>query len=151
VASLDEIVWAINPANDTVQSLVDYIFPYAQKLLGRAGIRCRLEVIEPLPAGNWNAERRHEFFHAYKEALNNIIRHSGATEVRIEMSAVDGHLRIRIADNGRGMAEPAARGAHHGLVGMRERLLRLGGSCEIVGNAECGTTVTFIVPVQAGI
>ncbi|HSY18288.1 MAG TPA: two-component regulator propeller domain-containing protein [Candidatus Acidoferrales bacterium] len=147
-ASLDEIVWAINPANDTSQSLVDYFFPYAQKLLGSAGIRCRLEVIEPLPAGNLNAEGRHEFFHAYKEALNNIIRHSGATQVQVTMSAAEGNLVIRIADNGRGLAEGAGRGAHHGLAGMRERLLRLGGRCDLTSHAGQGTEVTFIIPVQ---
>jgi signal transduction histidine kinase len=147
-ASLDEIVWAINPANDTSQSLVDYFFPYAQKLLGSAGIRCRLEVIEPLPVGNLNAEERHEFFHAYKEALNNIIRHAGATQVQITMSAAEGSLLIRIADNGRGLEPVAGKGAHHGLAGMRERLLRLGGRCEVTSNAGSGTTVTFIIPVQ---
>lgn len=147
-ASLDEIVWAINPANDTSQSLVDYLFPYAQKLLARAGIRCRLEVVEPLPAGNLNAEERHEFFYAYKEALNNIIRHAGATEVQIIMAAADGGLSIRIADNGRGLDDVAGKGAHHGLAGMRERLLRLGGRCELTSNASSGTMVTFIIPVQ---
>jgi signal transduction histidine kinase/ligand-binding sensor domain-containing protein len=148
-ASLDEIVWAINPANDTSQSLVDYFFPYAQKLLGHAGIRCRLEVIEPLPAGNLNAEGRHEFFHAYKEALNNIIRHSGATQAQVTISAAEGSLLIRIADNGRGLEAAAGKGAHHGLAGMRERLLRLGGRCEITSRAGNGTTVTFIIPVQS--
>jgi len=147
-ASLDEIVWAINPANDTSQSLVDYFFPYAQKLLGRAGIRCRLEVIEPLPAGNLNAEGRHEFFHAYKEALNNVIRHSGASQVQVTMSAVEGSLLIRIADDGCGLEDMAGRGAHHGLAGMRERLLRLGGRCDITSRAGKGTMVTFIIPVQ---
>ena len=147
-ASLDEIVWAINPANDTSQSLVDYFFPYAQKLLGSAAIRCRLEVIEPLPAGNLSAEDRHEFFHAYKEALNNIIRHSGATQVQVILSAVEGNLQIRILDNGRGLENTSVKGAHHGLSGMRERLLRLGGRCEIAGSAGSGTTVTFIIPVQ---
>jgi ligand-binding sensor domain-containing protein/signal transduction histidine kinase len=147
-ASLDEIVWAINPVNDTSQSLVDYFFPYAQKLLGRAGIRCRLEVIEPLPVGNLNAEERHEFFHAYKEALNNIIRHSAATQVQVTMSAVEDNLLISIGDNGRGLEDTAGKGAHHGLAGMRERLLRLGGHCKITGNAGNGTTVTFIIPVQ---
>jgi len=147
-ASLDEIVWAINPANDTSQSLVDYFFPYAQKFLGHAGIRCRLEVIEPLPAGNLNAGERHEFFHAYKEALNNVIRHSHATEVQITMSATRGNLQIRIADNGCGLEVAADKGAHHGLAGMRERLLRLGGRCELTSNSGSGTTVTFIIPVQ---
>jgi signal transduction histidine kinase len=107
-----------------------------------------LEVIEPLPAGNLNAEERHEFFHAYKEALNNIIRHSGATQVRVTMSALAGNLLIRIADDGRGLEDMARKGAHHGLAGMRERLLRLGGRCEITSSASNGTTVTFIIPVK---
>lgn len=149
VASLDEIVWAINPANDTSQSLVDYFFPYAQKLLGRAGIRCRLEVVGPLPVGNLNAEERHELFHAYKEALNNLIRHSGASQAQVTMSATEGNLLIRIADNGCGLEDASGKGAHHGLAGMHERLLRLGGHCEITGSAGNGTTVTFIVPVQS--
>lgn len=147
-ASLDEIVWAINPANDTSQSLVDYFFPYAQKLLGQAGIRCRLEVIEPLPAGNLSAEDRHEFFHAYKEALNNIIRHSGATKVKVIFSESRGNLQIRVSDDGRGLEQASGGGAHHGLAGMRERLLRLGGRCEITSSPGSGTTVTFIIPVQ---
>ncbi|HWD91929.1 MAG TPA: two-component regulator propeller domain-containing protein [Verrucomicrobiae bacterium] len=147
-ASLDEIVWAINPANDTSQSLVDYFFPYAQKLLGRAGIRCRLEVVGALPPGTLNAEERHEFFHAFKEALNNVIRHSGARQAQITFSAAENRLMVRIADDGCGIKEIAGTGAHHGLTGMRERLQRLGGRCEISSNGEGGATVTFIIPVQ---
>lgn len=149
-ASLDEIVWAINPANDTSQSLVDYFFPYAQRLLGSASIRCRLEVIDPLPSGNLSAEDRHEFFHAYKEALNNIIQHAGATEVQISFSAAAGNLMIRVADNGRGLAPADSQQPHHGLPGMRERLLRLGGRCEITSHDGRGTTITFLLPVRVG-
>jgi signal transduction histidine kinase/streptogramin lyase len=147
-ASLDEIVWAINPANDTSQSLVDYFFPYAQKLLGQAGIRCRLQVVGSLPAGSLNAEERHEFFHAFKEALNNIIRHSGATTVEVTFSATRGNLLVRVADDGRGLKAPAGGAAHHGLAGMRERLQRLGGRCEITATDGGGATVTFVIPVQ---
>jgi signal transduction histidine kinase len=148
-SSLDEIVWAINPANNTSQSLVDYFFPYAQKLLGRAEIRCRLEVIEPLPTGTLTSEERHEFFHAYKEALNNVIRHSRATEAKVSMSAANGNLLIRIADNGRGLEVEAGSAAHHGLPGMHERLERLGGRCDIASSPGNGTTVTFTIPVQS--
>lgn len=148
-ASLDEIVWAINPANDTSQSLVDYFFPYAQRLLGSASIRCRLEVMEPLPSGNLSAEDRHEFFHAYKEALNNIIRHAGATQVQIAFSAAGNDLIIRITDNGRGLDDVESKGAHHGLPGMRERLQQLGGRCEITNAPGGGTTVTFTIPVPS--
>jgi len=148
-ASLDEIVWAINPANDTSQSLMDYFFPYAQRLLSSASIRCRLEVLEPLPPGSLSAEDRHEFFHAFKEALNNIIRHANATQVQITVSAAGGDLMIRVADNGCGLAAISRTGSHHGLTGMRERLLRLGGSCEITSENGNGTTVQFIIPVQS--
>jgi signal transduction histidine kinase/ligand-binding sensor domain-containing protein len=150
-ASLDEIVWATNPANDTSASLVDYFFPYAQRLLGSAGVRCRLEVVEPLPSGNLSAEERHEFFHAYKEALNNIIRHAGATEVQIVFSAAGTNLMIRVTDNGRGL-EPADRTRPHlGLPGMRERLQQLGGRFEITSAAGSGTTVSFFIPVRPGL
>jgi len=148
-ASLDEIVWAINPANNSSESLVDYFFPYAKKLLVRAENSCRLQVVEPLPAGTLNSEKRHEFFHAYKEALNNIIRHSNATEVQVSMAAANGDLLIRVADNGRGLEVAGAGAAHHGLSGMRERLRRLGGHCEVAGAPGSGTTVTFIIPVQS--
>ncbi len=147
-ASLDEIVWAINPVNDTSQSLMEYFFDYAQKLLGQAGIRCRLKIIEPLAGGSLNAEDRHEVFHAFKEALNNIIRHSGATEVQVSLAVLAAELHIRVADNGCGLVSPGSDGFRHGLVGMRERLQKLGGRCEINGVSGSGTTVTFIIPLQ---
>ena len=149
VSALDEIVWAINPANDSSESLMDYFFPYAQRLLGRAGIRCRLQVAEPLPAGKVNSEKRHKLFYAFKEALNNIIRHSGATEVQVTLAAAGNDLRLCITDNGRGLENnPSVKTSHHGLSGMSERLQRLGGRCEVTAATGGGTTVTFIIPVQ---
>jgi len=67
VGLLDEIVWAINPANDTSQSLSDYFFRYAQTLLQRAA-PFRLEVMEPFPNCGLNAEERHQLFLAFKES-----------------------------------------------------------------------------------
>jgi signal transduction histidine kinase len=95
-----------------------------------------------------NAEERHEFFYAYKEALNNVVRHSNATQAQVTLSTEGGDLLVRIADNGRGLKHTGGGSAHHGLTGMRERLQRLGGRCEITGSDGQGTTVTFVVPVQ---
>ncbi len=147
-ASLDEIVWAINPANDTSQSLVDYFFPYAQKLLGKASIRCRLEIVEPFPAGRLAPEQRHEFFHAFKESLNNIIRHSGAGGVKIRFSGDCNVVRIQVADDGCGIGESAGASIRHGLEGMRGRLQKLGGSFAINENSDGGTTITFTIPAK---
>jgi signal transduction histidine kinase len=148
--SLDEIVWAINPANDGSQSLTEYFFEYAQKLLSRAGIRCRLRVGPSMMAVVLNAEIRHGLFHPFKEALNNIIRHAKATEVQITLSVVDGNLSICVMDNGRGLMPPDSGESHDGLLGMRERLRDLGGRCEINSDPGGGTTVTFVIPIQPG-
>jgi signal transduction histidine kinase len=101
-----------------------------------------------MPAGNLKAEDRHEVFHAFKEALNNVIRHSCATEVRVKMAAEKGNLLISVMDNGRGFVGQGGEGSLDGLVGMRERLQRLGGRCEINGTSGGGTTVAFIIPVE---
>jgi ligand-binding sensor domain-containing protein/signal transduction histidine kinase len=146
---LDEIVWAINPANDSSQSLGDFFSQYAQTLLRRASIRCRLEVA-CLPVVDLNAEQRHQVFLAFKEALNNVIRHSGATEVRIQLTASEASLIIRVSDNGRGFETPAGQGSPDGLLSMYQRLQRLDGQCVVVSAAGSGTSVAFFIPVGHG-
>jgi signal transduction histidine kinase len=107
-----------------------------------------LEVVEPFSNCRLNAEQRHQLFLAFKEALNNIIRHSGATEVQVTLSA-DRELKIAIADNGHGFEFPDGEGSHDGLIGMRERLQRLGGRCEIINANDRGTTVALTIPIEA--
>jgi signal transduction histidine kinase/ligand-binding sensor domain-containing protein len=148
VVMLDEIVWAINPAHDTSQSLSDYFLKFAQTLLHRASIRCRLDVAEPFQNCSLNAEERHQLFLAFKEALNNVIRHSGATEVQISLGFVADELIIRVEDNGHGLATAAVQGSSDGLIGMQDRLRHLGGRCEITGGANGGTCVKLVIPVR---
>jgi signal transduction histidine kinase len=148
VVLLDEIVWAINPANDTSQSLSDYFLKYGQTLLHRASIRCRLEVFEPFPNCGLNSEERHQLFLAFKEALNNVIRHSGATEVQIHLGIVKDELAVKVEDNGRGLKTSTVEGSRDGLKGMQDRLRELGGCCEIVENTNGGTSVKLVIPVR---
>jgi len=148
VVLLDEIVWAINPANDTSLSLSDYFLKYGQTLLRRASIRCRLEVSEPFPNCDLNADERHQLFLAFKEALNNVIRHSEATEVQIGVGIVSNELTIRVQDNGHGLNGAASPGSSDGLKGMQERLHQLKGRCEIIGHANGGTCVMLVIPVR---
>jgi signal transduction histidine kinase len=147
VVLLDEIVWAINPANDTSRSLSDYFLKYGQTLLHRASIRCRLEVSEPFPNCGLKADERHQLFLAFKEALNNVIRHSGATEVQIGLGIVANELTIKVQDNGHGLNGARSEGSSDGLKGMQERLRQLSGRCEIMGNTNGGTCVKLVIPV----
>src|SRR5580698_7964414 len=102
VATLDEIVWAVNPKYDSVASLASYYSLFAQRFLNLAGIACRLRVAETFPATPLESRRRHGVFLAFKEALNNAVCHSGASQILIEMEVVGNQLKIAVADNGRG-------------------------------------------------
>lgn len=143
VTGLDEIVWAINPHYDSVNSLATYYSLFAQRFLNLAGIACRLEVAESLPEHSLDSKMRHGIFLAFKEALNNIVRHSGATEVEIRIEARGNQLLIRIQDNGRGLEAAGSVAGEDGLAGMRERLRQLGGECLIRSDAGRGMSVEF--------
>ena len=98
VKALDEIVWAVNPRNDSLPNTVNYLCLFAEELLQAAAIRCRLDVPADFPRRELNAEQRHNLFLAVKEALANAARHSGASEVllRFEWAAPpDDHHRGR--------------------------------------------------------
>lgn len=142
VTSLDEIVWAINPQYDSLESLAGYYTLFAQRFLNLAGIACRLRVAESLTQHPLNSKLRHGIFLAFKEALNNVVRHSGATEVEIKIELVNDQLAISIRDNGKGLpANPAV--GNDGLSGMNERLRQLGGECRIESKTGRGTLVEF--------
>src|SRR5208283_3647004 len=88
--AMDEIVWAVNPQHDTLDSLATYLGKYAQDFLEGPGLRCRLDMSVQLPNWRLEAEARHNLFLAFKESLNNVLRHAAATEVRISLTT-DNH------------------------------------------------------------
>ena len=150
VGALDEIVWAVNPRHDNSSALAAYFCRFAQDFLRPAGLACRLDVAEPLPAGAFTSTTRHQLFLAFKEALHNIVQHARASEVHLRIAAGQGQLVISLADNGRGFTGAAPAGSPDGLQGMRDRLTRLGGQCDIQSLAGGGVRVTFSLPLQAG-
>ena len=149
VAALDEIVWAINPSKDNSAAISDYFIRYAQTLLQQAGLRCRLDIGTDNPDAFLDANIRHQLFLAFKEALNNAITHAQATEVHLRMGIEKGQWLIRVEDNGRGFDQPARHGSPDGLAGMRDRLAKLDGQCEIKSVPGQGTSVTFLLPVKS--
>jgi signal transduction histidine kinase len=147
VATLDEIVWAVNPKYDSVASLASYYSLFAQRFLNLAGIACRLQVADAFPATPLDSRLRHGVFLAFKEALNNAVRHSGATEVRIGMEVVAQELKIVVADNGKGFNVAETAPGSDGLTGMKRRMDRLGGATVITSQPVRGTTVELRLPL----
>ncbi len=125
---LDEIVWATNPAHDSLASLVSYFCLYADRFLGLANITWRLEGPPASAELAVDSRHRHQLFLAFKEALTNVVRHSGATEVRLGIQIEPDGLHLVIADNGRGLPANARTGEMDGMDNMRSRIEKLGGA-----------------------
>jgi two-component sensor histidine kinase len=98
--AMDEIVWAVNPQHDTLDSLASYLGNFAQEFLGSLDIRCRLDVPLQLPPWPVTAEVRHNLFLAFKEALHNIVKHAAASEASISLTAGTDSFVLVIRDNG---------------------------------------------------
>ena len=145
VTSLDEIVWAVNPRNDTLAHLVDYAGQYATGYLRAAGIRCLLDVPEVLPSSEVPSDVRHNLFLVIKEGLQNIVKHSRATEVWLRVTTGPS-LRIVIEDNGKGFENNAPDPWADGLRNMRERMSEIGGECRVESRVGTGTTITIELP-----
>lgn len=146
VTALDEIVWAMNPTHDSLASMFSYFSLYAERFLGLANIAWRFEGPFKPDDHVVDSRHRHELFLAFKEALTNIVRHSEATEVRLNIQVEQGRVRLTIADNGQGWAEAGQTEGMDGVANMRARLEKLGGRFEVNSKAGEGTIVRFDLP-----
>ena len=143
--TMDEVVWAINPRNDTLESLMSYLNKSAQDALSSADIRCRWDLPDELPDQPLTAEARHSLFLACKEAIHNIIKHAAASEVWIRLKLDGDNFSLAIEDNGKGFDPEILREHGHGLTNMRKRLEESGGRCEIKSQSAGGACVTFLM------
>ena len=148
VSSLDEIVWAVNPREDTLRSLVEYLTAFAREFLDIARIPLRVDVAADIPDHPLPASQRHCVFLAAREALNNIVKHSGATGVMLSVTADHDLLEIHIGDNGCGFEPDYATGGN-GLGNLRTRMQEAGGDCRIETFRQQGTTVFLTLPLHA--
>jgi ligand-binding sensor domain-containing protein/signal transduction histidine kinase len=149
VQAMDEIVWAINPRNDSVPMLAGYIFQHAESFFAGTSMLCRFDSPDEIPEGRLTAEARHHFFLVAKEALNNAARHSGGTEVWLRLRVADGELHFRIEDNGKGYAPGTNDKFGNGLANMKRRMEEIGGAFELISPPEGGTCIYLKLPLSA--
>jgi signal transduction histidine kinase len=157
VSAMDEIVWAINPENDTLDGLVTYAGKYAEEYVAKAGLRCRLDLPVQVPAVALSAEVRHNLFLAVKEALNNAVKHAQAAEISFLLKLQPSGFSLVIRDDGRGLVpdvtgSPAADSGRVssglGLRNLVQRLEKIGGTCTIKSEPGQGTEVELTVRLQ---
>lgn len=153
--AFDQILWSINPDNDTLRSLCHYLCRYAEETLGQAGIELQLELDEAYSELPLHPQIRHQLLLAVKEALHNIVKHAGASRVQMTCHVdSDSGLAITIADNGGGFEIDAISGNSSGrpclgLSNLRRRLDGMGGSTTISSQTGRGTEVSFLLPLTS--
>lgn len=153
--SLDEIVWAVNPQNDTLEHVSSYIGQYAQDYFQLTGIECEVDMPAHLPAYAVSSQTRHHLFLSVHEAFTNILKHSKATQAKVCISCNESNFNITISDNGHGFDLAAARknteesaSGGNGLINMRRRMSDIGGDCVIESVNGTGTLIQFIFPLN---
>jgi signal transduction histidine kinase len=149
--SIDEIIWVVDPQNDTLASLLRYMRSYAAEFLQAAGIKVIFEWPDIHEHRTISADTRHQLFMTFKEALHNIAQHSKAAGVKIELTWIDPKLLFRITDNGVGFdaAENSVSSRGNGLHNMRKRIEGIGGRFEIESKRGVGTQIVFEVECKA--
>ncbi len=145
IGKMGEIVWALNEKNDSLSDLLSYTRSYAVEYLSQNGISCDVSIPDIVPENYVTGEFRRNIYLSVKEALHNIVKHSQASQVKLDIQ-VGKHIAILIHDNGIGFTgneKPFS----NGLKNMKQRMKNINGSFEILNHN--GTTVKMTAPVIA--
>lgn len=145
---LDSVVWAVDPANDSLESLVRYLHGHAEDYLGIAGIRCRFDDME-LPERSLASALRHHLLMITKEALHNVVKHANASTVTLRLRYDSEILILEIEDDGKGIGQPEGHRHGNGLNNIRKRATAAGGTCDFLpGKGGKGTLVRLCIPIK---
>jgi signal transduction histidine kinase len=145
---MSQIVWALNPKNDTLEGLVAYLRRFANEFLEPTTVNCTFDLPEELPKKALSVEIRRNIYLVVREALHNVVKHSDATRVDIRLSMVDGRFSISIRDDGKGFDPDKMEFPGNGLVNMKKRMNDIGGEVVIRSEPGFGTGIELFVSLQ---
>ncbi|MDF9827034.1 ligand-binding sensor domain-containing protein/signal transduction histidine kinase [Ereboglobus sp. PH5-10] len=146
---LHRVIWTIDSKNDSWRDLAVYMTRYAQRHLADTGILCTVEGAESIPDLPVTPDVQHHLLAITKESLNNMLKHSGADCITIQLSTTGGNFCMRIDDNGRGFdttAQPNRDG--NGLKNMRTRMAEIDARIDITSQPGKGTQITVELPLK---
>jgi ligand-binding sensor domain-containing protein/signal transduction histidine kinase len=144
---MSDIVWSVNPANDGMEQILVRMREYAGETLDASDIRLLFEAGPNVGRVFLSLKRRKELLLIFKEAVNNLAKHSGARDAWVRISCRANLLELIVEDNGVGL-EPGKNGGGNGLRNMAERAGRLGASLSVACCSGGGTMVRLILPLD---
>lgn len=148
VVAMDDLVWAVDPSNDTLDHLGAHLTRMAGEMFRDTPIRCRLDIPTMLPALPLHADVRHHLALATKEALHNVLKYAGPCDVLLSLKWNGRRLKILIEDQGVGF-DPENAPHGNGLNNLSSRMKNLGGTCEIHAVPGAGVSVTLDCPLPS--
>lgn len=152
ILAFDEIVWAVNPRNDTLVDLVNYLCRHAEDFFEGGSTECVFNLPKTIPPVMLSTEVRHGVFLAAKEALTNVAKSAAARQVCVRLVVHPTAFDLVIEDDGCGFdpAAPASRpSGGNGLASMRQRIEGISGRFECHSQPGKGTRIAFHVPIRA--
>ncbi len=143
-AALYETIWTVDPKNDSLQSLLDFLCQSTQKLCVAACIRCELNRAEFGSNPQVSSDIRHHVSLAVKEAVHNAVKHSQTEKLALSIAFAGGMLIIEVRDWGKGFMQGRVEG--RGLENMRHRSEVIGAVLAMESDLDAGTVVRFEIP-----
>jgi len=148
LSTMDEILWAVNPGRDTLRDFTAYVCNYAQGFLRPTRIQCLFEVDAEMSATDFNLPLRRSLLMAIKETLNNAVKHSEATELKLKIHWQAERLLVAVQDNGKGFDARQTKSERNGMSNMAQRMSELGGTFRVASEPGKGCRVEFSIPVK---
>ena len=142
LSSMDDIIWSINPINDSLFNLIVRLREYAIPVCEVKNIIFNMNIYESIYDMKFEMDERKNIFLIVKEAVNNAVKHSGCSQLEVTFSLNQNHLEIKISDNGCGF-DTTKRGRRNGVTSMERRAGQIKMSLKIKSQENTGTTITL--------
>lgn len=146
VQNMSEIIWAINPQNETLETLTSYLREQTNKYFEPFEVNYVIHLPEQIPIVKLTNLQRRNLFLVTKETLNNALKHAKASSISLSMEIKGNQICFLISDNGKGFEPEQIRKSANGLKNMKSRMSEIGGSFGIITSSE-GTKVNYAMPL----
>ncbi|MGN6802944.1 MAG: two-component regulator propeller domain-containing protein [Ginsengibacter sp.] len=144
---MDDIVWSINPQNDSLESLFLRIKTFASRLFEAKEINYNIAIDEKIKHEQLQMEHRQYIYLILKEAINNLVKYSCCSYAEIKVEHAGSHLNILIKDNGEGF-EIQKSSTGNGLNSIKQRAREMHGTLKINSKRREGTTIFLSVKIK---